>query len=303
MKFVYYIVLALWRALSWCPLRVLYAVSTMLFYPLYYVVRYRRKVVRHNLQQSFPDMSRKETQDIEKRFYRWFCDYVVETIKARSMSRKEMMRRMTFGGVQQMTEDMNREGKNFCFVYLGHYGNWEWIASLPYWCPDDVKCGQIYHPLRNKAFDRLFLEMRGQFGGECIAMKETLRRIVTMRRDGQKAIIGFISDQAPKWNSIHHWCTFFHRETPVFTGTEKIAKQVDAMIYYAHVTRPRRGYYHCEFIPMTLHPKQLPDYELTDRFTRLLEEMISRQPHLWLWTHKRWKRTREEWERRKRNDK
>ena len=161
-----------------------------------------------------------------------------------------------------------------------------------------MKCGQIYHPLRNKDFDRLFLRLRGQFGGVCIPMKETLRKIIEMRRDKQNAIIGFISDQAPKWNSIHHWCDFLHRETPVFIGTEKIGKQVDALIYYGYVTRPKRGYYHCEFKPLTLNSKQVPDYELTDQFTHLLEEMIKETPHIWLWTHKRWKRTKEEWNRR-----
>ena len=298
MKFIYYIVFPFWYMLSLLPLRVLYLLSDLIYYLLYYVIRYRRKVVRQNLLGSFPEKSEAEIIRIEKKFYAWFCDYVVETIKELSMSKEQMLRRMTFGGVDDIAATMEKEGKNFCFVYLGHYGNWEWIASLPYWCPEDVKCGQIYHPLRNKDFDRLFLRLRGQFGGVCIPMKETLRKIIEMRRDKQKAIIGFISDQAPKWNSIHHWCDFLNRETPVFIGTEKIGKQVDALIYYGYVTRPKRGYYHCEFKPLTHNSKQVPDYELTDQFTHLLEEMIKETPHIWLWTHKRWKRTKEEWNRR-----
>lgn len=295
MKIIYYIVFAFWYLLSLLPLRALYFISDLLYYPLYYVVRYRRKVVRKNLTASFPEKTKEEITRIEKKFYAWFCDYVVETIKQFTMSEAEMKRRMTFSGVDDIAAAMEKEGKNFCFVYLGHYCNWEWIASLPYWCPDDVKCGQIYHPLRNKDFDRLFLDLRSRYGGVCIPMKETLRKIIEMRRDKQKAIIGFISDQTPKWNSIHHWCDFFHRETPVFIGTEKIGKQVDALIYFAHVSRPKRGYYHCDFQPMTHQAKEVPDYELTDEFTRLLEKMITEVPYYWLWTHKRWKRTKEEW--------
>ena len=143
--------------------------------------------------------------------------------------------------------------------------------------------------------DRLFLRLRNQFGGKSIAMKETLRRIIELKRDKQKCIIGFISDQTPKWNSIHHWCNFLHRETPVFIGTEKIGKQVDALIYYADVKRVKRGYYHCEFKPMTHNTKGVPDYQLTDQFTSLLEQMIKKNPAYWLWSHKRWKRTKEEW--------
>lgn len=302
MKITYYIAYALWYLLSLLPLWLLYFVSDLLFLPTYYLARYRRKIVRRNLTGSFPEKDLKEIVRIEKRFYHFFCDYIVETIKLFSMSEEQMKRRMVFKGVDHIVSAMEKEGKNFCFVYLGHYCNWEWIASLPYWCPDDVKCGQIYHPLYNKAFDRLFLRLRNQFGGECIAMKETLRRIIEMKRAKQKCIIGFISDQAPKWNSIHHWCDFLHRETPVFIGTERIGKQVDALIYYADVKRTRRGYYLCEFKPLTHRPKEVPDYELTDRFTHLLEEMIKERPDFWLWSHKRWKRTKEEWIRRQQEE-
>lgn len=302
MKITYYIAYALWYLLSLLPLWLLYFVSDLLFFPTYYLARYRRKIVRRNLTGSFPEKDLKEIVRIEKRFYHFFCDYIVETIKLFSMSEEQMKRRMVFKGVDHIVSAMEKEDKNFCFVYLGHYCNWEWIASLPYWCPDDVKCGQIYHPLYNKAFDRLFLRLRNQFGGECIAMKETLRRIIEMKRAKQKCIIGFISDQAPKWNSIHHWCDFLHRETPVFIGTERIGKQVDALIYYADVKRTRRGYYRCEFKPLTHRPKEVPDYELTDRFTHLLEEMIKERPDFWLWSHKRWKRTKEEWIRRQQEE-
>lgn len=118
-----------------------------------------------------------------------------------------------------------------------------------------------------------------------------------------ETIIGFISDQAPKWNSIHHWTDFFHRETPVFIGTEKIGKQVDALIYYADVKRIKRGYYHCEFKQLTDNAKAVPDFQLTDMYIHNLERMISAVPQYWLWSHKRWKRTKEEWIRRQQEEK
>lgn len=295
MKLIYYFVFLLWYLLSLLPLRVLYFLSDLLFYPLYYAVRYRRDIIRDNLTQSFPEKSREEIIRIEKQFYAFFCDYVVETLKLFSISEKQLKRRMTFEGADEMVRAMEKENKNFCFIYLGHYCNWEWVASLPYLMPKHILCGQIYHPLRNQAFDRLFLRLRNQFGGECIPMKETLRRIVELKRSGQKTIIGFIADQTPKWNSIHHWTEFMHRDTPVFIGTEKIGKQVDALIYYADMKRIKRGYYHCVFKPLSHNVKEVPDFELTDQFTRELERMIRENPPYWLWSHNRWKRTKEEW--------
>ncbi len=283
------------------PLRMLYALADAVYYPLYYLIRYRRAIVRRNLEHSFPEKSHAEIVATEKRFYHFFCDYLVETLKMLRMSRAQMTKRLTFEGVDDIIAEMNETDNPLCFVYLGHYGNWEWIASLPYWVPDEVLCAQIYHPLRNKAVDKLFLRLRNQFGGESIPMKVTLRRILQLKREQQRCIVGFISDQLPKWSLIHHFTPFLHRETAVFTGTEQMGKKLGAMVYYAEVTRPCRGYYHCHFKKLVDNPTALPDFQLTDLFAQQLEEMITHTPHLWLWTHNRWKRTKEEYEERMKN--
>jgi KDO2-lipid IV(A) lauroyltransferase len=273
-------------------MRLLYLLSDCLFFPLFHIVKYRRKVVEKQLDECFPEKSMQERRAIERQFYHFFCDYLVEVIKLFSISKKEMMRRMKFVGIEQVREEL--KDKKFCFLYLGHYCNWEYIASLSYWLPE-IHCGQIYHRIYNQAFDELFLKLRGQFGGESILMKDTLRRILTLRNQEKKVMIGFIADQLPKWENMHHWTTFLNHDTSFFIGAERIAKQVDAALYYVDVERVKRGYYQVRFRLMTLHPKEFPDYELTDQYARLLEESICRQPAYWLWTHKRWKRTKEEW--------
>lgn len=292
MKFVYHILFFLLYLLSLLPMRLLYLLSDCLFFPLFHIVKYRRKVVEKQLDECFPEKSMQKRRAIERQFYHFFCDYLVEVIKLFSISKKEMMRRMKFVGIEQVREEL--KDKKFCFLYLGHYCNWEYIASLSYWLPE-IHCGQIYHRIYNQAFDELFLKLRGQFGGESILMKDTLRRILTLRNQEKKVMIGFIADQLPKWENMHHWTTFLNHDTSFFIGAERIAKQVDAALYYVDVERVKRGYYQVRFRLMTLHPKKFPDYELTDQYARLLEESICRQPAYWLWTHKRWKRTKEEW--------
>lgn len=292
MKFVYHILFFLLYLLSLLPMRLLYLLSDCLFFPLFHIVKYRRKVVEKQLDECFPEKSMQERRAIERQFYHFFCDYLVEVIKLFSISKKEMMRRMKFVGIEQVREEL--KDKKFCFLFLGHYCNWEYIASLSYWLPE-IHCGQIYHRIYNQAFDELFLKLRGQFGGESILMKDTLRRILTLRNQEKKVMIGFIADQLPKWENMHHWTTFLNHDTSFFIGAERIAKQVDAALYYVDVERVKRGYYQVRFRLMTLHPKEFPDYELTDQYARLLEESICRQPAYWLWTHKRWKRTKEEW--------
>lgn len=283
--------LPLLRLISRLPLGVLYVLADLCFPVLYYVARYRRKVVTENLNNAFPELSPRERRQIRRRFYRWFCDYVVETLKLLSISRQEMMRRMVIEGVDEMERSL--ETKPFVFIFLGHYCNWEWVSSIPLWYQkEDSHGAQLYRPLKNKAFDRLFLEMRSRFGSENISKYEALRHILQLRRDGKKTCIGFISDQTPGWNSIHDWVDFLHQDTPVFTGTERIAKKVDAAIFFADIRRVRRGYYHLVLRRMTDEPKAFPDYALTEQYMRELEQIIRRQPHLWLWSHRRWKHRR-----------
>lgn len=287
---------AVWL-LSLLPLWALYGLSNLLYVLIFYLVGYRRRVVRDNLRGSFPEKTDRELAATEREFYRFFCDYMVETVKLCSMSDRQMRRRMQFFGVEEMVHSLEREGKLFAFIYLAHYGNWEWVSSLSARVREvnpQITGGHIYHPLRNKAFNRLFLHMRSRFEGVNVPMKETLRFILQQREQHRPTILGFIADQSPKWSSTHHWTPFLHRTTAVFTGTEQIARRVDALLFYARVERTGRGYYRCTLQRMPANADPASDFGMTDAYFRLLEADIRRSPAIWLWTHKRWKRTYEE---------
>ena len=292
MKLLYYIVFAVWYVFSLLPLRIHYVLSDLLFWLLYGVVGYRKAVIRKNLRESFPEKSEEELRKIARGYYHFFCDYIVETIKMMTISKENIRRRLTFKGTELVDEIV--ESGQSCAVYLGHLCNWEWVTSLPLWVTPKAQCGQIYHPLENKEFDRLFLYSRQRFGATCIAMQDTLREIVNYRGKNQPVVIGYISDQVPFWTNIHHWVDFLHHDTPVLTGTERIAKKVNHAVFFLDVHRVRRGYYEAEFKLMTREPQKMDDFEITDIYFKLLEESIRRAPEFWLWSHNRWKRTREE---------
>ena len=292
----YHISYAFWYMLSLLHLRVLYVLSDIAFFFVYYLVGYRRKVVRRNLERCFPEKDKAERRQTERRFYRYFCDYVMETVKLMSMSERQIRRRMEFVGLEEVNKVLN-EGQSVG-LYLAHVGNWEWLSSIGYWLPEGVVNAHLYHPLEDKVMDRLFLRLRSRHSSVGIPMKETMRRLVTFRQQGKTCLIGYISDQGPKWQNIHHWITFFGQETPVFTGAERIVKSTHQAFAYGDMYRLRRGYYRCNVRIITREPEQMPDWQLTDRYFKELEQTIRRAPHLWLWSHKRWKRTREEFNRR-----
>lgn len=292
MKLLYYIVFAVWYVFSLLPMRIHYVLSDLLFWLLYGVVGYRKAVIRRNLRESFPEKSEVELKKIARGYYHFFCDYIVETIKMMTISKGNIRRRLTFKGTELVDEIV--ESGQSCAVYLGHLCNWEWVTSLPLWVTPKAQCGQIYHPLENKEFDRLFLYSRQRLGATCIAMQDTLREIVNYRSKNQPVVIGYISDQVPFWTNIHHWVDFLHHDTPVLTGTERIVKKMNHAVFFLDVHRVRRGYYEAEFKLITREPQKMDDFEITDIYFKLLEESIRRAPEFWLWSHNRWKRTREE---------
>ena len=299
MRLVYLLVFGLLYLLSFLPLRALYVISDGFYCMVYFLVGYRRRLVRRHLADCFPEKDEAERRKIERGFYHWFCDYLVETIKLFSMSERQIRRRMVFEGHEAINADFSK-GQSVG-LYLGHYCNWEWITSLPLWTSPEGKCAQIYHPLENVWFDRLFLRLRERFGAKCIPMAETLRRLVGYRKEGQPIVLGYISDQIPFWNNIHHWLDFLHHDTPVLTGAERLMRQLGESVYFADISRPRRGYYVCRFVKMadnaskTVEKGTTNQWPLTDRYFQMLEECIRRQPECYLWTHNRWKRTHEEY--------
>ena len=266
--------------------------SDFAYYIVRYIVGYRRGVIQRNIAASFPEKTAKERERIVSDFYHFFCDYAVETIRQLSMPASEMRRRMIFEGLDEMQQVM--EQRQFAFVYLGHFCNWEWVSSLGLWTPEGWQCAQLYRPLENKMFDRIFLRLRSRFGSENIPKNTILRRIAGYKREDKKIVIGFISDQSPRPANIHDWVDFLHQDTPVFTGTERIAKSVDAAVFFADMQREGRGRYRCRFQKMSDNVHTIPDYELTETYMRLLEANIRRQPAFWLWSHKRWKHQRNE---------
>lgn len=294
---MYKILFYIWYAIAKLPPCVHYFNATWLSAVLFHVIRYRRKLVHKNIKDSFPELSHAERWKIERRFYLHFCDILVESIMYMAISEKQIRRRMQFIGAEQMSESARR-GK-MVGLYLGHYANWEWVSSIPLWLDlDVVTVAQLYHPLENKVFDRLVGYTRQRFGGKNIPVNESLRHIVGYRKQGRPLAVGFIADQVPMWNNIHHWLPFLnHPETPVFTGSERLMRQLDMDVYYLDVRQVRRGYYIATVQLMTTTPKQCPEYWLTNEYSRLLEQTIRTSPALWLWSHNRWKRTKAEWQR------
>lgn len=290
-KIQYVIIAGVCYGLAFLPLWMLYLLSDFTAWLAHSIVRYRRKVVRDNLESSFPEKSDRDLKKIEKGFYRFLADYGVETLKMLTMSKATMSRRLILQNQEPVCNAIDK-GRNV-ILFLGHYCNWEWVSSLPLHFPKRMEGCQVYHYLHNKAMDKLFMKIRTRFGAQNIEMGDIFRKIIGWKRHDIPVVCGLIADQVPHLD-LHLFLDFLNHETGVYTGPERIARFLDAEVWYCHLTRPRRGYYTLRFEPVTLSPTKEPLFDITRRCFALLEANIREAPQYWLWSHRRWKRGRAE---------
>ena len=245
------------------PMRALYVLSDILYVLIYKIAGYRVKVVRRNITASFPDKSKAEWRQLERRFYHHLVDQLME------------------------------KGHTCFILTMGHYGNWEWFSGSTTRF-EDSRIYQIYRPLNNKAFDKLFADLRTQFGSFGIKKNDTIRDIIKLKQDKTKSVVIFLADQTPSKANLHYWTEFLHQDTAILTGPERIARKLNLPVIFLDTQKVKRGYYTVDMKLITENPKETPENYITERYARLLEKMILRDPAYWLWTHKRWKHKHEQ---------
>lgn len=284
----FYIALPLLYFISILPFPIFYLVSDGVYFLLYRVIGYRKKVVYENLKNSFPEKTHEELKLIEKKFYHYLCDLFLETLKTLTISKEEAIKRCSFNdNTKRIFKELYDEKKS-CILVMGHYGNWEW-AGNSFSLINPQQLYVIYHPLSNKHFDKLMYDMRSRFGTKLYAMKDTMREMIKNRHEINTT--AFIADQTPSPEGAY-WTTFLNQDTPVFWGTEKIAQKLNYPVVYVTVKRVKRGYYEVNTEYLVKEPKNTKEGEISELHTRKLEQDIIAQPEIWLWSHRRWKHKR-----------
>ena len=284
---MYHIINGLLKLKSLLPFSILYVLSDFTYLIVYYLIGYRKNVVRENLKRSFPDKTDRELLATEKKFYHHLCDLLFESMKMATISKEEMRRRMKILNYEPLLKHYD-ENKSVLLI-TSHYGNWEWTSSFSMYLPADKPMYQVYKQQKNKLFDRLIYNLRIRFGSVNVEVSELFDVLSSLKQQGKMGMIGLISDQSPSRKGIKYQSQFLNQRTPVITGTEIIAKKYDFPVYFVQIRRVKRGYYTCNPVPICLHPQESGKFEITEKYIRLLEQEIMAEPAYWLWSHRRWK--------------
>ena len=291
-KMMYDIVGFLLKSLARLPLGVLYIFSDIIGFILCHIIRYRRKVIISNLTACYPEKNRHQINNIADEFYHRLSDYFFETVKLLHISDREMEKRMKFENLD-LIESILRDGRSVT-IYFSHCFNWEWAPSTTLYLSPEIdgkkmKFCQIYRPLRNVWFDSLMLQIRSRFGSISIQKDRTVRDLLSIYRKGGLTVTGFMSDQRPRKSDPVHIISFLRRPTAVITGTATLACRMSTGVVYWDIIHERRGHYRIITRPIAFNASSMTPEEVTDKYFKLLEQTIDRDPANWLWSHNRWK--------------
>ncbi|WP_296687454.1 lysophospholipid acyltransferase family protein [Flavobacterium sp.] len=274
--------------ISILPFRLFYWFSDCIYFVVYYIIGYRKKIVRYNLSIALPHLTEEKRLIIEKKFYQHMCDMFLEMIKTMSISSAEMNKRFVITNIDLIKEYEQKEKS--IILLASHYASWEWLLSINE--RTKFKCIGVYKKINNRYFDALVRRIRSKFNSELVTTNKTIALIAENQEKGIMGMYGLASDQSPQVHRTFHWQKFMGIEVPAHTGAEMLAKRYDLEVVFAKVKKVKRGYYEATFIPICDNPKSIPDYKITDTYLKEVEQQILEAPEYYFWTHKRWKHRR-----------
>lgn len=283
-KLTYYNLLIIGNIISVFPLKIQYGIADFVGFVLYRVLKYRLNVVRVNLKHAFPDKSEIELKNIERKYYKHLSDIVIESLTLIGISEKSIKKRFFYKNIDQFAKHHPVRG---VVAAMAHFGCWEYAVNYALY--SSVPVLPVYNPLISKPFDKLYKKARSKFNAIPIPINSVAREIFINK--SKNPVLALIADQSPKLGNGGHWLKFLNMDTLFYEGMGKLSLKYGMAIDYLCVTKVKRGYYEIEFKPIYDAVEEIDELEITKRYVRLLEQDIIQNPHLWLWSHRRWKNT------------
>lgn len=288
-KLAFWVFFAFANLVALLPYRLLYVISDGIKFILYYIIRYRRKIVRINLSNSFPEKSKTQLIKIEKKFYKNLTDTMLEAIKMLHVNKNQFIKHVSITN-QVIIEQLFDKGRSI-FLAVGHSGNWEMLASYLSLTQRHESIA-IYKKISDENFDQLMKRVRQNLGGLLLFESRTAYRQLVAGKDKPRIVL-ILGDQTPPGNDSDYWTDFLHQQTPFFTGLEKMARSLDFAVVYLDVIRLKRGIYEATATLVCESGNMTAENEISEQYVRLLEKSIRAQPDNWLWSHRRWKHKRQ----------
>jgi KDO2-lipid IV(A) lauroyltransferase len=255
----------------------------------YHLAPRRRLIALYNLRRAFPEKSEAEIIRIAKGVYRNMAIVAAEFFDIPRLTRENIGELIEVEGLENCTRALEK-GRGV-LIFGAHFGNWELeaVAASLLLKPLVV----IYRPLDNAVLDTLVLRIRSAMGNTPLPKEHAMRTMLkTLKRNGMLGIL--IDQNVDYYEGV--FVDYFGRPACTTNGLALLALHTGAPVLPGHMKRLPGGRYRFVIGPevevIDTGNKEADVLANTQRFTKVIEETVRRDPDQWLWVHQRWKTQR-----------
>jgi KDO2-lipid IV(A) lauroyltransferase len=245
-----------------------------------------RLIALYNLRRAFPEKPEKEIQEIAWGVYRNMGIVGAEFFDIPPLTKENVAALVEAEGVEHCEKALAK-GRGL-LLFSAHLGNWELEAAAVSLLVKPAVV--IYRPLDNRLLDHLVLRVRSATGNQPLAKDHAMRAMLrTLKKNG---ILGILIDQnVDYYEGI--FVEYFGRPACTTDGLALLALHTGAPVLPAYMARLPNGRYRLVIGPevevVDTGDRNADVLTNTQRFTKVIEEMVRRYPDQWLWVHQRWK--------------
>jgi len=268
------------------PLSIRKLVFKSLLMLFYHAAVKHRLIALHNLRCAFPEKDMEELIRIAKGVYRNLAITMAEFFSMPYITRENLHEWLELEGLEHFEAGI-AQGKGLLTI-IAHFGNWE---LMPVTTPFFLKPAYIvYRPLDSPVIDNMVEYVRTINGNEMVMKGGSGKRIMELLKENHP--IAILSDQNVAARE-GVFVDFFGRPACTGVGLAVLALRSGAPVLPMFMARQKSGKYKFILKPL-VEISRTGDYEKdllenTQRFTKVVEDVVREYPDQWFWIHQRWK--------------
>jgi len=238
-----------------------------------------KKVIKKNLE-NLKDFTEEEKKNIISKMWKSYGMVFIEYIFLKKFRREKDL--INIEG-KEILDDIIKSGKPAIFV-SGHFSNFE-LMSL-YMTKSGLKLATIYRPLNNFFLNPFMEYLRKKF---------ICRNQIKKGINGVREAIDFIKKNYSVALMIDQRVSegekinFFDKPALTTTLPAQLSIKYNLPIISVFIKRDKNNSFTIKFFKKIVHTDFKDKLELTLRLNQIIEQMIIKNPHEWIWTHNRWK--------------
>lgn len=268
------------------PRRVARGLAAVITRSIYLLLLRLRKTAQINLRIAFPDWSKAQRQAVIRGMLRNLGCMAAEFARFPKYNKHNIEQIVVLDGHENFLEGQRR-GKGVLYL-TGHIGAWELssFAHALYGFP----LHYMARPIENRRIDALVNTYRCLSGNQPIFKNESARVTLKVLKDA--GTIGILADQNTM-PSEAVFVEFFGKTASTTTGIARLALHTNAAVVPGYaVWDDQLGRYRLRFEPpvelVRTGSEERDILENTQKFTKVLEDIIRKYPDQWVWVHGRW---------------